>query len=75
MTKKKVQYDNDKALPYTVTRTGLKPPSSNWSDIKCPHCGVTSRAYWWSISGGGKKCVGCGAMHNSAGMTSPLKKD
>mgnify|MGYP003574910857 CR=1 FL=1 len=68
-------YDWDNAKEFTVTRTGIKAPSSNWSDIKCPHCGVTSRAYWWSISGGGKKCIGCGAMHNSGGMTAQLIKE
>jgi hypothetical protein len=67
-------YDWANARQYTVTGTGLKPPSSNYSNIKCPYCSASVRAYWWSISGGGKKCH-CGAMHNSAGMTAlPVKK-
>lgn len=74
MSKRKpIEYDFDKMTPYTVTRTGCKAPSSNWSDIKCA-CGTTVRAYWWSISGGGKKCPGCGGKHNSAGYTAPVKK-
>lgn len=73
-----VTYDYANSKRYEVIRTGCKAPSSNWSDIRCPWCNTVSRAYWWSISGGGKKCVGCGAMHNSAGMTAqqikPTKK-
>lgn len=69
-----VSYDWTNARAYTVTGTGIKPPSSNWSMIKCPWCSASVRAYWWSISGGGKKCT-CGAMHNSAGMTAqPIAK-
>ena len=67
-----VEYDPEHAHPYTVERSGLKPPSSNWSDIKCPFCGTVSRAYWWSIAGSGKKCP-CGALHGSGGMTIPPK--
>lgn len=67
-------YDRDNARPYKVMRTGLKPPSSNYSDIKCPFCEREVRAYWWSIAGGGKKCI-CGAKHDSRGMTAqPIKK-
>lgn len=68
-----VQYDYDKARPYKVKRSGLKAPSSNWSDIQCPFCEREVRAYWWSLSGGGKKCL-CGAKHDSMGMTSPRKE-
>jgi hypothetical protein len=67
-------YDWANARPYKVKRTGIKAPSSNWSDIECPFCGQEVRAYWWSISGGGKRCL-CGAKHNSAGMTAqPIRK-
>lgn len=65
-------YDFANARRYEVVRTGLKPPSSNWSDIKCPWCGQTVRAYWWSIAGGGKKCP-CGAKHSSLGVTARTK--
>jgi hypothetical protein len=59
--------------PYTVVGYGLKPPSSNWSDIRCPFCGTVSRAYWWSIAGGGKCCENkkCGAKHTSYGDSMP----
>lgn len=68
-------YDHTNAKPYRVTRTGLKAPSSNWSDIECPFCQTVVRAYWWSLSGSGKKCTGCGALHGSSGMTSqPVTK-
>lgn len=74
MAKKPIEYDDSNQVPYTVVQTGLKPPSSNWSDIRCGACGTVSRAYWWSLSGGGKKCRGCGGKHNSSGTTSPIKK-
>jgi len=69
------KYDRDNARQYTVTRTGIDPPSSNWSIIQCPWCSALDKAYWWSISGGGKKCSGCGAMHNSAGYSAQRIKE
>jgi hypothetical protein len=68
-------YDRDLERPYTVVGHGLKPPSSNWSDIQCPFCGHVSRAYWWSIFGGGKLCEGkgCHAKFNSWGNAYPRK--
>lgn len=68
-----IKYDDENAKQYEVVRTGCKPPSSNWSDIKCPFCAAVVRAYWWSIAGGGKKCS-CGAKHNSYGYTSQVVK-
>lgn len=66
-------YDLDRARPYRVIRSGLKQPSSNWSDIVCPFCSAIVRAYWWSLCGGGKKCT-CGAKHNGYGQTVPPKE-
>lgn len=37
--------------------------------ITCPFCGADTRAYIWSLSGGGKKCNGCKAIHGSIGST------
>jgi hypothetical protein len=74
----KDRYDYKAGVSYKVLRTGLKPPSSNYSIIECPFCQQQSRAYWWSISGGGKRCENkkCGAMFNSAGTAYPaLKKE
>tara|TARA_Y100001963_G_scaffold146115_1_gene220629 strand:+ start:372 stop:638 length:267 start_codon:yes stop_codon:yes gene_type:complete len=48
----------------TVLRTGLKPPSSNFSVCRCPFCKSEVRAYWWSLAGCGKKCD-CGAKFHS----------
>ena len=74
MTRRPAEYDWANAREYEVTGTGIKPPSSNYSYIRCPFCQRVERAYWWSISGGGKKCP-CGAKHNSAGMTAqPIKR-
>lgn len=63
-------YDHDEARRFSVTRQGCKAPSSNWSDIQCPFCRNTVRAYHWSLAGGGKLCM-CGAKHNSFGETAP----
>ena len=30
--------------------------------LDCPWCGKANRVYVWSLSGGGKRCEGCGAM-------------
>lgn len=40
--------------------------------IDCPFCSTSFHAYVWSISGGGKKCPGCGAMHTSFGQAYPV---
>lgn len=37
--------------------------------IICPFCATTCTAYIWSLSGGGKRCPGCRAMHTSWGTT------
>lgn len=67
-------YDADKNRQFRVLRTGLKAPSSNWSDIECPFCQTVVRAYWWSLAGSGKKCPKCKAIHGSYG-TMPVKID
>ncbi len=37
-------------------------------DIECPFCGITIKAYIWSLAGGGKRCD-CGVMHTSFNVT------
>ena len=37
--------------------------------IDCPFCHTEVKAYLWSLSGGGKRCPGCGAKHNAYGTT------
>jgi len=66
-------YDYTAGKTFKVLSTGVKPPSSNYSIVECPHCQSRFRAYWWSIAGGGKKCENkaCGAMLNSAGLAYP----
>jgi hypothetical protein len=41
--------------------------------IDCPFCGTTSRAFVWSLAGGGKCCENrkCGAKHASFGVSFP----
>lgn len=68
------KYDFEASREYVVLRTGLKPPSSNYSVIRCPFCATEFEAFWWSIAGGGKKCPGCGAKHNSWGKAAPVIK-
>jgi hypothetical protein len=40
--------------------------------IECPFCFERFWAFVWSISGGGKKCTNCGAMHASFGQAFPI---
>ena len=68
------KYDWENPKTYRVISTGLKPPSSNYSVIECPFCETRFRAYWWSISGGGKKCPTCGALHNGSGGAAKVVK-
>lgn len=67
-----VDYDRTKAMKGIVLRTGLKPPSSNFSICRCPFCQGETKAYWWSLAGGGKKCY-CGAKYGSDLMYQPPK--
>lgn len=71
------QYDRSAARKYTIVATGLKPPSSNWEEIKCPFCGAVSRSYVWSLHGGGKVCINkkCGAKHTKGGVTFPVRRE
>lgn len=63
-------YDQSRAKKGRVLRTGLKPPSSNFSVCECPFCKAQTRAFWWSLAGSGKKCV-CGAKYDSDLMFAP----
>lgn len=38
----------------------------------CVFCHTTFTVYVWSLSGGGKKCPGCGAMYGGYGVAYPL---
>lgn len=42
--------------------------------IRCPFDRTEFWARIWSISGGGKRCPGCGAIHGSLGQASPTVK-
>ncbi len=35
--------------------------------LECPFCKTNVTAYVWSLSGGGKKCPKCGAIHTPYG--------
>jgi len=37
--------------------------------IDCPFCNHTSVVYFWSLSGCGKRCSQCGAMHTAGGWS------
>lgn len=49
---------------YTVKREGLERPSHVIWYFDCPFCGNEIKAYLWSLSGGGKRCL-CGAIFGS----------
>lgn len=42
--------------------------------IRCPFCSTLFSAFVWSLSGGGKKCPHCGAMHGSTGQAYAVLK-
>lgn len=56
-----------------VAQGGYVGLGKRYADVRCPFCGTVSRAFIWSLSGGGKVCVNkrCGAKHGSTGQTSP----
>ncbi len=55
-------------------RSGVYPAMGrSYYNINCPFCGVSTRGYVWSI-GGGKRCPGCKAMHDSIGQTHKLRR-
>lgn len=70
----RVQYDSENARSYMrVTGSERRDHGRASFVIECPFCLTRSRAYKWSIAGGGKKCENkdCGAMHTSSGLTRP----
>jgi hypothetical protein len=51
-------------------RSGTYPAfGASYCYIWCPWCKSKTRAYIWSLSGGGKRCDGCGVMHCSGGRS------
>jgi hypothetical protein len=42
-------------------------------EIECPFCFEQFWAFVWSLSGGGKRCPNCRAMHTSHGTAHPLE--
>lgn len=42
-------------------------------EIECPFCFVRFWAFVWSLSGGGKRCPNCRAMHTSIGEAYPIE--
>lgn len=44
-------------------------------DIHCPFCEAVVTAYIWSLSGGGKRCDGCGAMFGTGGDAFKKEED
>jgi len=65
------KYDRDKQKEYTSTR-GLAQHGKSYIYITCPFCSTKVRAFIWSLSGGGKKCPECKAIHTSYGFSLPL---
>lgn len=60
---------------YTVVAEGgFSGLGQRWIEIRCPFCGTVSRAFLWSLAGGGKRCENrrCRAKHASFGRTMPL---
>lgn len=67
------QYDQSKGRTYAVQDRRSEMGRSRVM-IRCPFCHTSFWAFIWSISGSGKKCEGCGAMHGSMGVAYPVKE-
>lgn len=67
------RYDRENPKPFQVLSV-IREMGRSRSLIECPFCLEQFWAYWWSISGGGKKCPKCGAMHVSVGSAYPPLK-
>lgn len=69
-------YSDNAARKYDVVRQGgFSGLGQRYVMIRCPFCGTESKAYIWSISGGGKLCENkkaCGAKFASFGNAYPV---
>lgn len=57
---------NSRHLLYT-SRAGSSRHGRSTIWITCPVCDTEVEAYLWSLSGSGKKCPGCDAIHTGWG--------
>jgi hypothetical protein len=68
------KYDREKGRPFEVGHV-ISEMGRSRIEVTCPFCDALFYAYIWSISGGGKKCPGCGAMHTRRRVAYPeIKK-
>jgi ribosomal protein S27AE len=68
-----VGYDLTKGREFA--RGGYRPAmGKSTMRATCPFCGTGFIIFLWSLSGTGKKCPKCGAMHGSTGMAYPVVK-
>lgn len=74
VTVRKPIYDRDKGKEWIHRGGRTSEPGRSSIRIECPFCQETFTAYIWSITGGGKKCPDCGAMHTSHGQAYPMMK-
>jgi len=51
----------------------VERPSSIVWEFACPWCGDDVKAYLWSMSGGGKRCL-CGAIFSSCGYGYKIRR-
>lgn len=61
--------------PYEVTRSGCEGTGRTWAWLKCPFCQLETKAYVWSLAGGGRLCQtkSCRAKFTSFGMCYPAE--
>lgn len=69
ITKKEQQREMRENKRYNYTP---QPNGRSYYYIVCPYCEATTKAYIWSLHGGGKKC-NCGALHSTFGTFEPKK--
>lgn len=64
---KKIKYDQDNPKKWTFLDR-ISDFGKTRICIRCAFCPCEFWAFVWSLSGGGKKCPNCGALHYSGGM-------
>lgn len=65
-------YDRERAREYVARHYHPGPNGRTSVWLTCPFCETEFRANVWSLSGSGKKCPRCGAIHGARGLAFPL---
>lgn len=68
-----VNYSDNAAREWRTIGAPVSEMGRRRIKIECPFCLSRFWAFVWSLSGGGKKCPNCGAMHFAGGTAHPTE--